>query len=359
MSKLLIFYYNKEIIPVLENTDLLGKDIEDINIITFQNVHKSFHDERIRFSKLETIEESIDDADKIWIVNSKDTGIIDKYLEFTIQKSILQNKEIFWSYEKYISNKLSEYPLLKNLINQNTYEELSGSKELFDINTSIIFVLGFSENTNKYNTLLSLHKELKIQDLNVYTLSARKSKDFDDINTLPGFIYDCNVNTTDKILFLNHYICNIENTIHPDLILIEVPGGIGRYSRKLVNGFGEYLFIFSNAIPSDCNILNLPVDNYNHSYFIDINNLLVNKYDLEIDFFNIINKRLRFDDSHMIHEFCYLNVGDDIVENIISKIKKQNNNINNIFNLNNKKEVCLLTDKIIEILSSYADNQIL
>ncbi|TQQ84041.1 TIGR04066 family peptide maturation system protein [Peptacetobacter hominis] len=355
MYKLLIFYYNNELIPVLENADLISNNISDINVISFQDVNNSFQDKRIRFTNIDYLYESILNSDIIWIFDSKETGNIDIYIDNCISIAMNHNKEIIWGSSKNISNELSKYDLLKDItiVNSNLEYNLDSKNELLDIDTPIVFILGLSENTNKYATLLKIHKDLKKNNFDVYSLSARNSKDFNDINILPKFIYDKTISLSDKILLFNHYIYMLEKTYKPEIILIEIPGGFGVFSKKLTNNFGEFLFIASNALLSDFNILNIPLEDYNQSDFDNMNKFINNRFNLNIDIFNIIPKRLCFAESERTHKFSYLSLDNDIVDKFIEKF----DNNQNIFNDNNIK--VSLANEIIKVLTYYSSNNLL
>lgn len=355
MKKLLIFPYSKEIIPILNHIELL-KDIKEIIVLAFQLPMLHNFNQHISFESIQYMEMFIEEVDIVWIVNDDFTTNIDKYIDRCIKHTIKLKKIIKWTRDRKIPDELKKYPYMqKCLVNDNMLTTHRGQidPQIYPLKTPVIFILGFSKDLMQYNTLLSLKVELDKQSIRTYTIASKRYKDFPDIETYPDFYYNTKYTISDKILLLNHFLKQLENTICPELILMEIYGGIGVFSDKLINDFGADLFCVSQAASADCCVLNIPIRDYEENELKSIQRMLQNKFNIFIDYFNIVNYKVCIAESERKHRFSYLTVDNNEVDNVISKLK-----LSNVFNISHHLDSQKLTNKIVNQLVSYNVNRV-
>ena len=89
------------------------------------------------------------------------------------------------------------------------------------------------------------------------TISANILGEFLGMETLPLFLYSKEISFSEKIKFLNLWIYNKYMEVDPDVILIECPSGILKFSEYEDNFYGEIPMIISNAVEVDVGIVSL------------------------------------------------------------------------------------------------------
>lgn len=217
---------------------------------------------------------------------------------------------------------------------------------LFDV--PIVCVCGMSESTQKFDILLEINKQLKQKGYKVSCIAARSNVDILSIHNFPQFLFDKNYEY-DKILYFNNYIKSLELTEYPDIILLEIPGGVIPYDLKHNNQFGVFAYLISQAINSiDYSIFSMAYDTYNKEFYDFISLYMKYRFGFTIDMFHMSN--------------CYHDLepdgNEDIIlmskEKVLSKIKSNDYGgiKNRLFN------VFCNPDRMIEnILSKLGDQE--
>lgn len=349
MKSIAIFPYSKEVLPIINHIDML-EEVGHINLIAFYTPSFCFRDKRISIVTIEKLEECIKKNDVLWIVESDNARDIGGFIEASIMYAIQYEKEVLWARRENPPEKLKEYPKLTINKDECAWDENNFLDEIFQLKTPVFFVMGISENLLKYDTLLSIKEEFDERKISTWTIGARSIRDFKDVMPFPAFWYNREISMKKKIIMMNHYLKRVEIEKKIDIFLIGIPGGVGMISNKLLNDFGLTVYGMAQAAPPDCGVLALPVDSYSAEELQYCKKRLENQYNVSVDYFNIVNRRLCIGDSERLGKFSYLTVDDTEVENIILQLGKDN-----VFNLSNKENVKKVVDKIISRLKNYGE----
>lgn len=165
------------------------------------------------------------------------------------------------------------------------------NKEIVDCNTPILAIIGLAEQTNKFQLQLDLKSIIENMGYKVSMIGSRPYCEFLGFHSFPGFMKEM-MNESEKILYYNKYIKNIELTEKPDLIIIAVPGGFMRYNNKITNDFGVTAYEIFQAIVPDAAVVSLYHEKYTTEYFEEIINCVKYKLGFNIDAFNVANRQI-------------------------------------------------------------------
>lgn len=255
-------------------------------------------------------------------------------------------KELGYGFEKDIIRKnynLEDIDNIKNIIDDKT---------IYSIDIPVLFIINTCENLQENNFIKELQNQFNNQKIKTFSLCNGYLTYKNDSKDIKCIWDNEMLSVESKIYNLNHILKSIENSIDTDLIIIEIPKGIGRLSNKINNGFGINLFIASEVTSPDCTIVNIPYEDYSKKDIVSLKSLLKNKYSIPSDYFNMLNKKICLDDSERLEKINYLTLDNEIVDNKIKSL-----NMINIYNLKHKNEIKNITLKIIEQLQSYTNKE--
>ena len=229
------------------------------------------------------------------VVNDIIVTEVDDYILDNLKIAIKAGKNIIClqcssDYEEIIRQLCCE----NNAIYSNTFDRHDFSLPsqnidlaLFDV--PIIFVCGMSERTQKFDVFLDIYKRLTEKGYKVSGVSARMDSDVLSIHNFPSFLLEKNYEY-DKVLYFNNYIKYLELTEQPDIIIIEVPGGIIPYDIKHNNKYGLLAYIVSQAISSvDYAIFSMAYNKYDKEFYDFMSLYTEYRYGFNIDMFHMSN----------------------------------------------------------------------
>lgn len=165
-------------------------------------------------------------------------------------------------------------------------------EELYGINTPVVTVLGLSTDVDKFYTEIILQNQLIQKGYRVSTIGSRPYGDLLGMHSYPRFMFDSGLSEREKIYGFNEYVKSIEESESPDIIVLGIPGGIIPYGRFIDNYFGITAFEVMQAVVSDVCVFNMYFDDYSPEYLNKMNDIMKYRFGMEIDIFNIINKRV-------------------------------------------------------------------
>lgn len=284
--------------------------------------------------------------DAVWIVNSNSELDFTEYILPVIEQAAKQNKYIritrtLSAEEQILCSKLT---IKKNMLclDQELIKQTKDySPNILRIQTPVVFVLGMFEHTGKLDTLLYLHKGIQQTGYKVKSILTRRNES-ENSNCLsfPDFMYDRQYSDTEKILLFNHFVRKLELETKPDIILIGLPGEIMPLDEKHTGNFGVIPFLISNAVHCDYAVLKLFHNYYDSTFTEKINEIVKNKFEIEINSFAVDNNildatsistaTLRFYESEErpvdLPQNCYFNHvngdGKSLCDDLIGTLQK-------------------------------------
>ncbi len=294
----------------------------------------------------------IESCSVVWFVDDAAIPLPKSLLRARLLDALKQNKKILFTR----NSGTDEEDIKKNIppgkeivIETKRYDCSNLGNSCFSINTPVIFVLGLTENTDKYEVQVALREQFIRKGYRISSVSSRRDSDILGMHPLPAFLFDDCTSETEKILMYNHLIKQIEQNENPDVIIIGIPGGAFPFSKNRHNHFGITAFEIANAVTCDCAVFCSPYLNYSLdlSFFSRISDEIAGKMGFSVDYYHIAART--YDYLFALpsdNDFSWVTLDEAFIE---SKIKSYNRN--NVFNLLNHTQTEALAERIIENLA--------
>ncbi len=259
-------------------------------------------------------------------------------LEEQLLKNIVQlcrSKDIEFKYYNAVAD-ISDNKLLKGFF-------------IDKINVPVIFVLGISEGTNKFEVQLALRNNLQQKGYKVSQVGTRSYCELLGFHSFPKFMMNSKIPEKEKIILFNNYIKNIELNESPDVIIIGIPGGIMRFSDEFIGDFGILAYEVAQAIKPDTAVFCSIYEDFLPVYFEEIYKTVKYRLGFEVDCFTISNNKIDWNISRTNKAIKLIKLDTCIVN---KKISQLNTAFTKFFNVLNQDEGTLLTDYLINRMAS-------
>lgn len=194
-------------------------------------------------------------------------------------------------------------------------QETSGfEEEISDIEVPVVFVMGVTEETNKFDIQLAIGERIRSQGYKVAQVGSRNYCDLLGFHSFPQFMYSTELTESLKVVLFNDFIKKVELTEKPDIIIVGVPGGIMPYDNKYTNKFGILAYEICNALEPDFTILSILCENYEEGMLQDMKKTVYYKLGCEVDCFNLANKKINWRESEHSNSFVFTTLAADYVD---------------------------------------------
>lgn len=300
-----------------------------------------------KFSELE------DDYDTVIITDTRLDLDFDSVLYHHIEELVIQGKDIVF-YRNLDVKDLEKICLLckendVSLIYPNNVKlNKISTEELVDVNTPIIFVLGMSSRTQKYEIQLSIREELIKKGYKVSQIGTKNHCELFDFNSFPEFMFNGSIDESEKVILFNRLVKEMEIKEKPDVIIIGIPGGILAVNKYFTNGFGILAYLISQAVKPDAAVFSTLYRNYYSKHFEDVNDLCKYRFGYPIDCFNLSNVELDIQELKEQRKQLYTTIDSEFIDNQKKKYEGLQRPVYNILNLNDRKK---MTNYLMEVLS--------
>ena len=220
-------------------------------------------------------------------------------------------------------------------------------KEEQQITVPIVFVVGMTPHTEKFQVQLALRKKLQENDYKISQIGSKSYSRLFGFHPYPSFM-NGNKNNEQKMVAFQKYVKYLEMKEKPDLILIGIPGGIMAVNKKHHFDFGVTAFMIAQAVDADYVIMNML---YSKSYTVEqleeIKQVCRYRLNFEIDSFHLSNTLLE-PTSLMYDQLKFIELGK----------RKYENRIEELYDFLNPDDMNEAFENMIARLSSYNVNQI-
>ncbi len=235
------------------------------------------------------------------------------------------------------------------------FSELSCKTEiLYDIKTPVIFVLGTTERTHKFEIQLTVRENLLKKSYRISQVGSRKACELFGFHSFPEFMYDLSLSDSNKIIMFNRFIKKIEDKEEPDVLVIGIPGGIMPLDKKHTNHFGLIAFQVANAISPDAVIFSSTYEEYNPDYFEKISTSIKYKLGFEVDAHVLSNMKIDWEETRQGPNVVYLTLTSEFVDQKKIFYRQQGIQVYNVLNLSDSAK---LTNSIVDKLADYGQVQ--
>lgn len=252
MKNLMLFPYHRDVEILLRNQDTL-KERKIVNILSFPEDQKRLN--RLKEKYLTEYNQEVV-ANELLVLNSEE-GISENYKE-KIEELKAQGMSV-----RYL-NRQNE----NNIEKVHTYNEAQYEKRCYSVSVPIIAILGQGINCSKFETLLMTKKITDEMGYKSFVVSSNELGGLYDFYSYPNNLWKSNVCLEEKIFSINHYIYDLYMQEDPDIILLEIPGGVMKMGEKGDNHFSEFAYAIANAVDIDSGIINLYFTKYKRTVLV-------------------------------------------------------------------------------------------
>lgn len=358
-KKVLIYPFSNKFFPVMKAMLNKVDEYEIVSVVTPKtwflagekdDVSKINNSNPLGIIISNNFEEEIKKSDTVIIADCNNKKVIYSDIVNKIKTSIKFNKNIICCFKLEDNDILEINELCQNGNVKFEYlNEPDKSDEAIDIlkkqiannytkinkpDSTVIFVGKLLDELESGLSLVSISENYKKEGYNVVTISLNNNCKILGYLSFPSFIFESNTSIEEKILLFNCFIDKVEKKHRPDVIIIELPGGMLKYSDIITNGFGVYPYLISQAISNDYFVLVTPFDEIDEEFYEKLSECFWHRFGFEIDVVNMLNATL--DIAYSIEQrkviLNYLPIQN--VDKIISK-KFENSKISVVNPLNN------------------------
>lgn len=224
-------------------------------------------------------------------------------------------------------------------------------------NATVVAVGGLFPGLDQLDIVLSLHQTLQHEGYSVVSITNLKYSKLLELNNYPPVLFKTEMSIPDRIYFLNHYIQSIDALQKPDIILLELPGGILPQPKVTDNDFGVYSYMIGQAVLWDYFICAIPFGaNLKGDKYVDIASACRERFGAAIDCYHMSNTCLNDDAIIQGRVLSYFHIGIQDVDNNIVQIKNRFPNLEiPIYNLNCEVDFNRAVSHMCETLSQYSE----
>lgn len=268
---------------------------------------------------------------------------------FSIQKALEVKKEVITA-RKFERELLEKYRHdISNLYTQEKINiQVKADKTLVNrIKKPIVVVMGSGDRCNKFDIQLIVRDIFMRYGYNVTQIGSKGFSNYYGFYSFPEFVFDKNIDLSEKVIQFNHYISYLDKSETSDVIILGVPGGISPYDEKYNNGFGEINYIVSNAINADYVIFSSIFTDYAQKYFTSLPEILKYKFNYELDSVFLSNAYVNWDATNDLQSLIYTTLDKTFVSDAATNI--------GVYSIYDDSHVSAFEKKLIETLGGYGD----
>lgn len=372
-ENMIVFPYNIQFAPILRYRELLRNykitGLVSLNGWSLNGKDASHADEGEEIGILveNDFEKALQKCDTVMFTENQFKLNFDTVICPRLYKAIEANKNIICTIpicnERY--NEIKDMCNVKGVYfkyyqeNELTkqYRELKYEEEsLLKIETPVIFVLGISENTQKFEIQLSLRDKLTKMQYKISQIGSRHYCEILGFHSFPQFMLDKTVSESNKVIYFNRLIKKIENEENPDIIIVGVPGGIMPFNDQFTNRFGVLAYEVSQAVVPDIAIVSTIYEDFKREYFTALSDLIRYKLGFTVDYFNLSNFHLDFEKSKEERALSFTVVNSSFIDRKKDEFINLGNKVFNILNSDDKNRIAC---ECIHKLSTYGEKQLI
>lgn len=185
----------------------------------------------------------------------------------------------------------------------------------------VLAILGQGEQCSKTDTLIKTCKSIQKKGYRVLGIGSNSEKQDEMIKKLPDFFLDAKEGFEKKVVNLNKFVKELCDREEPEIIVIEIPGGISPVSEKEHFHFGELLNVVSCALEVDAAIFNLyynvcQMDEKSRKEYLNfVQEHCMGRFQFPIDFFCVSSNYMKLDLETKQADYLYLKKNSSILKN--------------------------------------------
>lgn len=290
-----IFPYNKETSPYVEYFNIINRLEKVISIgISLTGLKNEMEEENIGLSVL-SVEEMLSskrcDWDELYILGEfiSEKEDLSKAVTLLVNEADHYGKEVVLFNGKSnnfgtFRNKKKDILFCDTEISKRVHSDNIGSYEFARIERPVIFIGGMLNTENVTKITFRIKAELdKAYGIKTVGLLKNDYLGMENIYSYEKLLKCQKLNSFDDAVYrLNRFARDIIRYEQPDVILVELPSGIMKYSDTLVNSFGVETYIFAEALTPSHFIMDIPVQYAGAEMIKELSTYLYSRYKLTV-----------------------------------------------------------------------------
>lgn len=165
---------------------------------------------------------------------------------------------------------------------QETAGSPSGSRALNGLDTPVVYVGELLAGLHAEDILLSLVRAFRERGYRASGVLDRCYAGLFSLHPMPSFLKE-GAEETDKIYRFNAYLKQLEQSERPDVLFVQLPGGMLKYNDQIPNDFGVYGYLISQAVQPDCFVLSVPYGQGDPAFYAGLSDCFAKRFGFEID----------------------------------------------------------------------------
>lgn len=178
------------------------------------------------------------------------------------------------------------------LANDRYCVELDIQPSLFYSNAIVVGIGNLLTGQDQSVIAVNIAHDMASKGYSVLHISSNINTVFGGAIKFPTYIFENICHDVDKIYLFNKFIEQVEMEHRPDVIILEIPYGMLKYSNSLHNGFGIVPFLISQAISFDYFVLNSPLSIGNAAFYETMSSGFLGRFGCNIDLVSIENVQM-------------------------------------------------------------------
>lgn len=176
--------------------------------------------------------------------------------------AVLLNPELEEEKMKARASQCREYAASEGipvLGHQESFEPLKEVKgyPLRELDAPVVAVMGQGENCSKLETTARAAEIIQSEGYRVLAVSGNLYSPYCGMEKLPEYFLSEEVGFSRKVLNFNHYLVELERKCQPDVILLDVPGGVIPAGDVEYFYHGEMALVASHAVQLESILMNI------------------------------------------------------------------------------------------------------
>lgn len=164
--------------------------------------------------------------------------------------------EKMWSLSELYSGKIEIYGRDSHTPAISTFER----GKFMHLDAPVVLVGGLVEEADTFEIVLRLTARLRADGHFVTGITRHALGRLFGLHTMNHFYINRSLNEAEKILELNQFIRRLEAVERPEVILLEAPDAVIKYSNSATNGFGICTYMLCQAVRPDYFVCCVPCD---------------------------------------------------------------------------------------------------
>jgi|GEM_PF-4539582 len=369
-KKVTVYPFHDAFIPVIKYLNVMSSEYKISNVvapmgfgINGKDAGEAYRKSKTGYIVTNNIEAALLNSDVLLVTDGIKSMAIYDHLISQIKNAITMQKEVICTCKLYDKDLLDLKELSKQKDVSFTYckEEMQwwdNNKPDTDvtgiekIDVPVIFIGEVMDGFEGFEMLLQTTLYLQGQGYKVLSIGNPEYSNLFQIETIPAFIYQTGMKEEDKINYFNSYVYHLQKEKNPDVIVIQLPGGLMKYNTMITNEYGVYPFMISQAVRGDYMIYCSHFTDAAPKMFTMLSDTFKYRFGFEINAVNLTNKGLDETDIREKNiELPFVWYEQSIINDTVSKYNRDS--LIPFYNCENGEEADILFDEMIHTLSEY------